>query len=92
MADRFEERAAERVQLLGLENGKAHAHGQVEVAVAPETLRLSASPPVVGTAGVVSEDDLSIRRAPAGGGRRDHRPLELADCARGWPAPALARG
>src|SRR3954468_1835740 len=37
MADRFEERADELVELLGLENGKTRPQGTLEVNFAPET-------------------------------------------------------
>jgi betaine-aldehyde dehydrogenase len=43
MADRFEERADDLVELLGLENGKTHGQGRMEVAFAPETLRFCAA-------------------------------------------------
>jgi betaine-aldehyde dehydrogenase len=43
MADRFEERADDLVVLLGLENGKTHDQGRLEVAFAPETLRFNAA-------------------------------------------------
>ena len=62
MADRFEERADELVELLGLENGKVHAHGRVEVAFAPETFRFNAALALtdVGTMSVVSDGELSM--------------------------------
>ena len=69
MADRFEERADELVELLGLENGKVHAHGRVEVAFAPETFRFNAALALtdVGTVSVVSDGELSmVVRQPVG--------------------------
>ena len=69
MADRFEERADELVELLGLENGKVHAHGRVEVAFAPETFRFNAALALtdVGTVSVVRDGELSmVVRQPVG--------------------------
>lgn len=69
MADRFEERADELVELLGVENGKVHGHGRVEVAFAPETLRFNAALALtdVGTMSVVSSGELSmVVRQPVG--------------------------
>ena len=69
MADRFEERADDLVQILGLENGKVHAQGALEVAFAPETLRFNAALALtdMGTASVVSEGELSlVVRQPVG--------------------------
>ena len=69
MAERFEERAADLVEILGLENGKVHSQGALEVAFAPETLRFNAALALtdVGTASVVSEGELSmVLRQPAG--------------------------
>jgi betaine-aldehyde dehydrogenase len=43
MADRFEARSDEFVQLLGLENGKVRAHAEVEMSFAPTTLRFNAA-------------------------------------------------
>jgi betaine-aldehyde dehydrogenase len=42
MADRFEARTEEFVELLGAENGKVHAHGTVEMSFVPQTLRFNA--------------------------------------------------
>src|SRR5215471_7885819 len=43
MADRFQQRTDHLVELLGLENGKTHDQGRMEVALAPETLRFNAA-------------------------------------------------
>jgi betaine-aldehyde dehydrogenase len=69
MAERFEERAHELVEILGLENGKVHDQGALEVAFAPETCRFNAALALtdVGTTSVVSEGELSIVvRQPVG--------------------------
>lgn len=62
MAERFEERFDDLVAILGLENGKVHPQGALEVAFAPETLRFNAALALadVGTASVVSEGELSM--------------------------------
>jgi betaine-aldehyde dehydrogenase len=69
MADRFEERADELVELLGLENGKTHPQGTLEVNFAPETLRFNAALALTDTGrnSQVSEGELSmVVRQPAG--------------------------
>ncbi|MCW2983776.1 MAG: aldehyde dehydrogenase [Conexibacter sp.] len=69
MADRFEERAGELVELLGLENGKTHPQGTLEVNFAPETLRFNAALALTdaGRNSQVSEGELSmVVRQPAG--------------------------
>jgi betaine-aldehyde dehydrogenase len=69
MADRFEERADDLVELLGLENGKAHDQGRLEVAFAPETLRFNAALALTdtGTNSQVSNGELSlVVRQPVG--------------------------
>ncbi len=69
MADRFEERADDLVQLLGLENGKTHDQGRLEVAFAPETLRFNAALALTdtGTNSQVSAGELSlVVRQPIG--------------------------
>jgi betaine-aldehyde dehydrogenase len=69
MAERFEERFDDLVEILGLENGKVHEHGRVEVAFAPETLRFNAALALTdtGTNSQVSEGELSIVvRQPVG--------------------------
>jgi len=69
MADRFEERADDLVELLGLENGKTHDQGRLEVAFAPETLRFNAALALtdVGTNSQVSEGEFSlVVRQPVG--------------------------
>ena len=43
MADRFEARNEELVQLLGEENGKVAAHGRLETGIVPLTLRFNAA-------------------------------------------------
>jgi betaine-aldehyde dehydrogenase len=62
MADRFEERAGELVELLGRENGKTHDQGRLEVAFAPETLRFNAALALTdtGTNSQVTEGELSM--------------------------------
>jgi len=62
MADRFEERADDLVEFLGLENGKTHDQGRLEVAFAPETLRFNAALALtdVGTNSQVSEGEFSL--------------------------------
>jgi acyl-CoA reductase-like NAD-dependent aldehyde dehydrogenase len=69
MADRFEERADDLVELLGLENGKTHDQGRLEVAFAPETLRFNAALALTdtGTNSQVTEGELSlVVRQPVG--------------------------
>jgi acyl-CoA reductase-like NAD-dependent aldehyde dehydrogenase len=69
MADRFEERADELVELLGLENGKTHDQGRMEVAFAPETLRFNAALALTdtGTNSQVTQGELSlVVRQPVG--------------------------
>jgi betaine-aldehyde dehydrogenase len=69
MADRFAERADDLVQILGLENGKVHAQGALEVAFAPETLRFNAALALtdMGTSSVVSAGEVSmVLRQPVG--------------------------
>jgi betaine-aldehyde dehydrogenase len=69
MADRFEERADDLVELLGLENGKTHDQGRLEVAFAPETLRFNAALALtdIGTNSQVSAGELSlVVRQPVG--------------------------
>jgi betaine-aldehyde dehydrogenase len=69
MADRFEERTDELVELLGRENGKTHDQGRLEVAFAPETLRFNAALALTdtGTNSQVSAGELSlVVRQPVG--------------------------
>jgi betaine-aldehyde dehydrogenase len=69
MADRFEERADDLVELLGRENGKVHDQGRLEVAFAPETLRFNAALALTdtGTNSQVTDGELSmVVRQPVG--------------------------
>jgi betaine-aldehyde dehydrogenase len=69
MADRFERRTDDLVELLGLENGKTHDQGRLEVAFAPETLRFNAALALTdtGTNSQVSDGELSlVVRQPVG--------------------------
>jgi betaine-aldehyde dehydrogenase len=69
MADRFEERVGDLVELLGLENGKTHDQGRLEVAFAPETLRFNAALALTdtGTNSQVAAGELSmVVRQPVG--------------------------
>jgi betaine-aldehyde dehydrogenase len=69
MADRFEQRAGDLVELLGLENGKTHGQGRMEVAFAPETLRFNAALALTdtGTNSQVTAGELSlVVRQPVG--------------------------
>jgi betaine-aldehyde dehydrogenase len=69
MADRFDQRTDDLVSLLGLENGKTHDQGRLEVAFAPETLRFNAALALTdtGTNSQVSDGELSlVVRQPAG--------------------------
>jgi betaine-aldehyde dehydrogenase len=69
MADRFEERTGDLVELLGLENGKTHDQGRLEVAFAPETLRFNAALALTdtGTNSQVTDGELSmVVRQPVG--------------------------
>jgi betaine-aldehyde dehydrogenase len=69
MADRFEERAGDLVELLGRENGKTHDQGRLEVAFAPETLRFNAALALTdtGTNSQVTDGELSmVVRQPVG--------------------------
>lgn len=69
MADRFEDRIDDLVAVLGLENGKVHAHGRTEVSIVPETLRFNAALALTdtGRAGRIGQDDLGVVvKQPAG--------------------------
>jgi acyl-CoA reductase-like NAD-dependent aldehyde dehydrogenase len=69
MAERFEQHTEDLVEILGLENGKVHDQGALEVAFAPETLRFNAALALtdVGTNSVVTEGELSmVVRQPVG--------------------------
>jgi betaine-aldehyde dehydrogenase len=69
MADRFEQRADDLVELLGLENGKTQDQGRLEVAFAPETLRFNAALALTdtGTNSEVTAGELSlVVRQPVG--------------------------
>ena len=69
MADRFEERTGDLVELLGQENGKVHDQGRLEVAFAPETLRFNAALALTdtGTNSQVTDGELSmVVRQPVG--------------------------
>jgi acyl-CoA reductase-like NAD-dependent aldehyde dehydrogenase len=69
MADRFEERADDLVEVLGLENGKTHDQGRLEVAFAPDTLRFNAALALTdtGTNSQVTDGELSlVVRQPVG--------------------------
>jgi betaine-aldehyde dehydrogenase len=69
MADRFEERTDDLVELLGLENGKTRDQGRLEVAFAPETLRFNAALALTdtGTNSEVTGGELSlVVRQPIG--------------------------
>jgi betaine-aldehyde dehydrogenase len=69
MADRFQERTDDLVELLGLENGKTHDQGRLEVAFAPETLRFNAALALTdtGTNSQVTDGELSmVVRQPVG--------------------------
>jgi betaine-aldehyde dehydrogenase len=62
MAERFEERAGELVEMLALENGKTKPQGQLEVNFAPETLRFNAALALTdsGRANQVSDGEFSV--------------------------------
>jgi betaine-aldehyde dehydrogenase len=69
MAQRFEQRADDLVKILGLENGKVHTQGALEVAFVPETLRFNAALALTdaGRMSVVSDGELSmVVRQPVG--------------------------
>ena len=69
MADRFEQRTDELVELLALENGKTKPQARLEVAFAPETLRFNAALALTdcGRDSQVTEGELSlVMRQPAG--------------------------
>jgi betaine-aldehyde dehydrogenase len=69
MAERFEERTDDLVEILGLENGKTHDQGALEVAFAPETLRFNAALALtdVGRTSQVTDGELSlVLRQPVG--------------------------
>jgi betaine-aldehyde dehydrogenase len=69
MADRFEQRTDNLVEILGLENGKTHDQGRLEVAFAPETLRFNAALALTdtGTNSQVADGELSlVVRQPVG--------------------------
>jgi betaine-aldehyde dehydrogenase len=69
MADRFEERVSDLVEILALENGKTKPQAKLEVDFAPETLRFSAALALAdaGRVSQVSGGELSmVVRQPAG--------------------------
>jgi betaine-aldehyde dehydrogenase len=69
MADRFEARAEELVQLLGRENGKVHSQGRFEASIVPATLRFNAALALVdaGRAAETERGSLSLTiRQPVG--------------------------
>lgn len=69
MADRFEARTDDLVELLGRENGKTHDQGRLEAAFAPETLRFNAALALTdtGTNSQVTNGELSlVVRQPVG--------------------------
>ena len=69
MADRFQARLGDLVEVLGRENGKVRSHAEVEVAIVPETLRFNAALALTdtGRAGRTGADDLGIvLKQPAG--------------------------
>jgi betaine-aldehyde dehydrogenase len=69
MADRFEKRASDLVDILSLENGKTRPQAELEVAFAPETLRFNAALSLTegGRASQVTAGELSVvLRQPAG--------------------------
>jgi betaine-aldehyde dehydrogenase len=69
MADRFEARRSDLVDITALENGKTKPQAELEVDFAPETLRFNAALALtdVGHASQVSAGELSmVLRAPAG--------------------------
>jgi betaine-aldehyde dehydrogenase len=69
MADRFEERTDDLVELLALENGKTKPQARLEVDFAPETLRFNAALALTdcGRDSQVSEGEFSVMvRQPAG--------------------------
>jgi betaine-aldehyde dehydrogenase len=69
MADRFEARTDELVDMLALENGKTKPQGALEVAFAPETLRFNAALALTdsGRVSEVTRGELSmVVRQPAG--------------------------
>jgi betaine-aldehyde dehydrogenase len=69
MADRFEERTEDLVEMLALENGKTKPQARLEVAFAPETLRFNAALALTdcGRDSQVAAGELSlVVRQPAG--------------------------
>ena len=69
MADRFDERSGEVVEMLALENGKTKPQAKLEVDFAPETLRFNAALALTDTGrdSQVSEGEFSmVVRQPAG--------------------------
>src|SRR5438128_2020226 len=62
LAERFEQRATDLVEMLALENGKTKPQGQLEVNFAPETLRFNAALALtdVGRVSQVSSGELSM--------------------------------
>jgi betaine-aldehyde dehydrogenase len=95
MAERFEDRTDDLVEILGLENGKVHDQGALEVAFAPETLRFNAALALtdVGTNSVVTDGELSmvVRQAAGVAGIIAPWNSPVALGIRGL-APALAAG
>jgi betaine-aldehyde dehydrogenase len=69
MAERFEARASELVDMLALENGKTKLQGQLEVNCAPETLRFNAALALTdaGRVSQVSDGELSMVMREAAG-------------------------
>ena len=69
MAERFEERTGDLVEILALENGKTKPQARLEADFAPETLRFNAALALTDTGRVsqVSDGELSmVVRQPAG--------------------------
>jgi betaine-aldehyde dehydrogenase len=69
MADRFEERTGDLVEILALENGKTRPQARLEAGFAPETLRFNAALALTDTGRIsqVSDGELSmVVRQPAG--------------------------
>jgi betaine-aldehyde dehydrogenase len=97
MADPFEERADELVELLGLENGKTHDQGALEVAFAPETLRFNAALALTDTGTTARSARASSawwcasRSGWRGSSRRGTRRLRSASARSGRRSPPAAR-
>jgi len=80
MADAFEARFDELVALTGLENGKVNLHAQIEIGIAPQTLRYNA-------ALALTEAGRAAERAPGQISLTLKQPVGVAGIIAPWNSP-----